>query len=68
MNVEVIPHSLEALLAANDKLFSRDRAEKCDNCGKSSVQLSRCARCQVLYYCGKVNLMLFQSMVISHGY
>lgn len=55
---KIIPHSLRTLLAASDLIVAEDpRTRGCASCGETPrVGLSRCARCEQVYYCGRVRL------------
>lgn len=51
---KIIPHSLEELLAANDKVFAQQRG-KCSVCGQTPPRIGCCEGCGHVPYCGKVS-------------
>lgn len=55
--MKIIPYSLATLLTANDLIFEDDpKAHGCASCGETPpVGLSRCSRCEQVYYCGRVS-------------
>ncbi|KAG6380754.1 hypothetical protein JVT61DRAFT_5137 [Boletus reticuloceps] len=52
--IRVFPYTLEAMLRTSKAIFERDRAARCEVCGRADANVKKCARCKTAWYCSKM--------------
>lgn len=53
--IKVFPYTLEAMLKTSKVIFERERAAKCEVCGRAGEHMKKCARCKTAWYCSKAS-------------
>lgn len=61
--IKVFPYTLEVMLKTSKAIFERDRAAKCEVCGRADANIKKCARCKTAWYCSKASLSRFDSQL-----